>query len=158
YIGTDVGVYYRDDDIGDWVPFMNGLPAVMVFDLEINESAGVITAATYGRGFWRSELYSSCPTSYFLDQANDPGNPNYTGFQHYEASSTVISSRIITGGIGTDVTYQAGTYVLLETGFHARAGNKFQAVLGPCSGTAPPAASPDRVLKVTGTYSGQKID
>jgi photosystem II stability/assembly factor-like uncharacterized protein len=145
YIGTDVGVYYRDNTIGDWVPFMNGLPATMVFDLEINLSNNVITAATYGRGYWRSELYSSCPIYNYLVQSNDPSNPNYTGFQHYEANDSLFSSRIITGGIGTDVLYQAGTLIRLGTGFHAKAGNKFNAVIAPCAGTAPPStpASPD---------------
>jgi hypothetical protein len=156
YIGTDVGVYYRDDDIGDWIPFMNGLPATMVFDLEVNETSSVITAGTYGRGFWRSALYSDCPTTYSLTQANDPSNPNYTGFQHYEASNTVYSSRIITGGIGTDVTYQAGVQVVLQTGFHAKAGNKFKAQLGPCSGTAP-SPPPAEVTAVTGTFAGMMI-
>lgn len=150
YIGTDVGVYYRDDDIGDWVPFMNGLPNTMVFDLEINETSSVITAATYGRGFWRSDLYSSCPSWYTLTQGNDPGNPNYTGFQHYEASDSVHSNRIITGGIGTNVTYQAGTLIRLQNGFHAKANNKFKAVLGPCNGTSPPPAQPHRVEGGTG--------
>ena len=157
YVGTDVGVYYRDDDIGDWIPFMNGLPAVMVFDLEINETSGVITAATYGRGFWRSALYSDCVAGLGLTVANDPSNPNYTGFQHYEASSTVFSSRIITGGIGTDVTYQAGTSVTLQQGFNARAGNKFKAILGPCSGTAPEQEE-NQAIRLIGTYTGMKID
>jgi len=142
YIGTDVGIFYRDNDIGDWIPFMNGMPNVIVTDLEINEASNVITAATYGRSFWRSELYSVCPVWYTLYQVNDPGNPNYTGFQHYEASDSLHSNRIITGGIGTDVTYKAGTLIRLQTGFHARAGNKFKAHLGPCAGTAPPSAPP----------------
>jgi hypothetical protein len=137
YIGTDVGVYYRDDDIGDFIPFMNGLPATMVFDLEINEASAVITAGTYGRGLWRSALYTDCPTGYVLTVLNDPSNPLYTGFQHYEASSTVTSSRIITGGVGTDVTYKGGTSVTLLQGFHAKANNRFNAILGPCDGTAP---------------------
>lgn len=139
YIGTDVGVYYRDNDIGDWIPFMNGMPNVIVFDLEVNETAGVITAGTYGRGFWRSALYSDCPESYYNTPANDPSNPYYTGFQHYEASDSIYSSRIITGGIGTDVTYKAGNHVRLVQGFNAREGNKFTAIIGPCSGTAPAA-------------------
>jgi photosystem II stability/assembly factor-like uncharacterized protein len=147
YIGTDVGIYYRDNDIADWIPFMNGLPATMVFDLEINEASNVITAGTYGRGFWRSELYSDCPVAYFNYQYNDPSNPNYTGFQHYEASDSIRADRIITGGLGTDVTYQAGTKVRLITGFHARAGNKFHAVLGPCSGTAPPTPPPSELTR-----------
>lgn len=151
YIGTDVGVYYRDDDIGDWIPFMNGLPATMVFDLEINETSGYIMAATYGRGFWRSQTYGDC-VNLSLTQANDPSSPNYTGFQHYEALSYLTSSRIITGGVGTDVSYQAADYVKLTTGFHAQAGNKFVAKLGPCDGTGP--EPPPEREPLSGIYVG----
>ena len=135
YIGTDVGVFYRDDDLGDWIPFMNGLPSVPVFDLEIN-LAGLIRAGTYGRGIWTSVLYSVCPTNNTLTQVNDPSNPNYTGFQFYEASDYITSSRIITGGEGTDVTYRGGSYVLLTPGFHVRENNKFFADIGACTGGA----------------------
>jgi hypothetical protein len=132
YVGTDIGVFYRNNDIGDWIPFMTGLPTVPVMDLEINHSSNLIRAGTYGRGLWSSELYTVCPAYYYLTAANDPGNPNYTGFQLYEASVFITSSRIITGGPGTDVTYKAGFSITLEPGFHVRAGNKFKAHLGPC--------------------------
>jgi len=155
YIGTDVGIYYRDDDIGDWIPFMNGLPATLVFDLEI--AGGYITAGTYGRGFWRSNLYSDCPYGYYLTQGNDPSNPIYTGFQHYEAGNEIESTRIITGGVGTDVTYKAGSIVTLFPGFHVRPGNAFNAKNGACSGTAqsPP---PSGYKEVTGTFVGDRSD
>lgn len=152
YVGTDVGVYYRNNNIGDWIPFMNGLPAVIVMDLEINYTSGVITAGTYGRGLWRSELYSACPRGLDLTQANDPGNPNYTGFQHYEVTSVLTSTRIITGGVGTDVSYQAGSYIILYPGFHAREGNKFNATLGPCNGTA----STQPIISLKGIYKVTK--
>jgi hypothetical protein len=155
YIGTDVGVYYRDDDLGDWVPFMNGMPAVIVLDLEINETYGYITAATFGRGYWRSLLYSACPYGWNLTPANDPGNPNYTGFQHWEASNFITSTRIITGGIGTDVTYQAAGSITLLQGFHARAGNKFKAVLGPCTSGVPLDQGLGEFRPVTGIYMGK---
>ncbi|MFU8844628.1 MAG: WD40/YVTN/BNR-like repeat-containing protein [Bacteroidales bacterium] len=132
YIGTDIGVFYRNSDLGKWVPFMNGLPTVPVFDLYIYPNNNLIRAGTYGRGLWSSDLWSACPFSYNLTQGNDPSNPSYTGYQLYEATNSVTSSRIITGGIGTDVTYRSGGSVTLTTGFHAKAGNKFQAVLGPC--------------------------
>jgi len=138
YIGTDLGVYYRNNTIGDWVLFQNGLPNVPVMDLEINETAGLIRAATYGRGLWSSDLYSACPPDYLLNAGNDPSNANYTGVQFYEASNTITSSRVITGGIGTDVTYKAGNSIVLTTGFNARAGNLFKAVLGPCQAIVPP--------------------
>jgi photosystem II stability/assembly factor-like uncharacterized protein len=154
YVGTDIGVFYRDNNLNQWIPFRNGIPCVPVFDLEINYTAGVITAGTFGRGLWRSTLYSACATSYNLTGANDPSNPNYTGFQYYEASNYITSSRDISGGIGTDVTYKAGSYVKLTTGFHGEEGNLFKGILGPCM------ASKSTVVKktVTGTYAGKLME
>ncbi len=56
YIGTDIGVYYKDNTMSDWVPFNQGLPNVIVTELEIHYSEGTISAATYGRGVWESPL------------------------------------------------------------------------------------------------------
>jgi PKD repeat protein len=59
YVGTDVGVYYYDNDLLTWMPFMNNLPNVIVNDLEIHENTNVIRAGTYGRGVWESPNYTS---------------------------------------------------------------------------------------------------
>jgi len=56
YIGTDVGVYYKDNSMTEWIPFNNGLPNVIVRELEIHYEKGTISAATYGRGVWESPL------------------------------------------------------------------------------------------------------
>lgn len=56
YIGTDVGVYYRDGSMTSWTPFMTGLPNVVVNDFEIFYPTKKIRAATYGRGIWQSDL------------------------------------------------------------------------------------------------------
>lgn len=61
YAGTDVGVYMKSGD-EDWVPFFNGLPNVVVTELEIyydeeDEENSRIRAATYGRGVWESDLF-----------------------------------------------------------------------------------------------------
>jgi PKD repeat protein len=61
YIGTDVGVYYMDD-ITPWISFNIGLPNVAIRDLEIFYPTGRLRAATYGRGTWDSDLYSSVPS------------------------------------------------------------------------------------------------
>lgn len=58
YIGTDIGVYYRDTLVGAWVPFNLNLPNVIVNDLEIHHGTGMIRAGTYGRGVWESGTYS----------------------------------------------------------------------------------------------------
>lgn len=57
YLGTDVGVYYKDNNLTDWVPFMNGLPNVVVNDLEIISQINEIRAGTYGRGLWKCPTY-----------------------------------------------------------------------------------------------------
>ena len=56
YIGTDAGVYYRNDGLVDWVPYKWGLPNVIVDRLEILYGSNVIRAATYGRGCWEAPL------------------------------------------------------------------------------------------------------
>lgn len=61
YVGTDIGVYYRDDNTTDWVFFNDGLPNVMIHELEINYTSGKLVAATYGRGIWESDLASNEP-------------------------------------------------------------------------------------------------
>ncbi len=152
YIGNDIGVFYRDDNHTDWIPFRNGLPTVPVFDIELNETSNVLTVGTYGRGLWRSNLYSTCASGWSLTVGNDPSNPNYTGYQFYEASNYVLSSRVITGGLGTDVEYKADNYVKLTTGFHAKANNLFKATLGPCNLGAP-ITNP--INMVRGTYAGK---
>jgi hypothetical protein len=56
FLGTSLGVYRYDDDTAAWELFNIGLPNVTVTDLEINVIDSKITAATYGRGIWQSEI------------------------------------------------------------------------------------------------------
>ena len=59
YLGTSLGVYRYNDNVNNWVEFDNNLPNSSVRDLSINIPDNNITAATYGRGAFRSELPSS---------------------------------------------------------------------------------------------------
>jgi hypothetical protein len=58
YIGMDVGVFYINNTISDWIDFSDGLPNVVVTELEIQENALKLRAGTYGRGLWESDLYN----------------------------------------------------------------------------------------------------
>lgn len=58
YIGTDVGVYYKDNTTA-WIAFNTGLPNVSVRDLEIYYPTSRLRCATFGRGTWDSDLYSA---------------------------------------------------------------------------------------------------
>lgn len=56
YVGTDVGVYYRDNTAGSWTAYNTGLPNVIIQELEIQYSSSKLRAATFGRGLWQSDL------------------------------------------------------------------------------------------------------
>ncbi len=62
YIGTQTGVLYRNSGLPDWVNFSSGLPVADVRELEIyydaNPANSRLMAATFGRGLWKSKLYS----------------------------------------------------------------------------------------------------
>lgn len=53
---TDNGVYYRDANLAQWVPFGEGLPLTIVADLAISYSRKKIIAGTFGRGLWETDL------------------------------------------------------------------------------------------------------
>lgn len=58
YVGTDVGVFYTDGSMNDWITYQTGLPNVVVTELEISYNNNKLWAATFGRGLWNSDLYS----------------------------------------------------------------------------------------------------
>jgi PKD repeat protein/photosystem II stability/assembly factor-like uncharacterized protein len=72
YVGTDAGVYYKDQSLSDWIPFSQGLPVNgRITELEIyynpdTVSHEVIRASTYGRGLWSSDMYHSAPHADFI--------------------------------------------------------------------------------------------
>ncbi len=65
YVGMDVGVYYVDNTLSEYSSFMENLPNVIVNELEINHGAGLIRAATYGRGLWEANVIIYAPTAEF---------------------------------------------------------------------------------------------
>jgi hypothetical protein len=65
YVGTNLGVYYKDDTTATWTAFDTNLPNVKVTDLEINYIDNNITASTFGRGVWQSPLATTLGTNDF---------------------------------------------------------------------------------------------
>ncbi len=71
YVGTDLGVYYRNREMDTWVDFSKDLPNVIVNELEIYYPDNKIRAATYGRGLWESNLYSEETSPLFAEFSTD---------------------------------------------------------------------------------------
>jgi PKD repeat protein len=71
YVSSDAGVYYRDQSMIDWIPYNTGLPAaVKASELEIYYDPSTpandrIKVGTFGRGMWKSEMYTSLPAANF---------------------------------------------------------------------------------------------
>lgn len=121
YVGMDAGVFYRDATMTDWVQFNQGLPNVQVMELEIQYSTSKLRAATYGRGVWQSDVYSSgippalptitsfSPTSGAVGTAVTITGTNFTGattvrFNGTNATFTVVSATSITTTVPTGAT------------------------------------------------------
>ncbi|MCB2219049.1 MAG: hypothetical protein KQI35_01550 [Bacteroidetes bacterium] len=131
YIGTDVGVFYRNNSLGDWMPFSNWLPVTQIRDLEINEANNIITAATHGRGLWRSQTFTSCETGWTFSGTAPQG------YSYYQASDWINTSRVFDQGIGQEGYNKAGNSINLLPGFKVANGSKFKAFLGPCTAGVP---------------------
>ena len=92
YVGTDLGVYYLDNDLTSWMPYSNGLPNVVIDELEIHYGTSKLRAATYGRGLWETAIYNPTSTLPFANFAADSlsGCPGIT----VQFSDSTINSPI----------------------------------------------------------------
>ncbi len=150
YIGTDIGVFYRDNTLGDWIPFSNGLPVVEVTDLEISKSSGLLRAGTYGRGIWQTSLYTSncLVNENFTTNSHPPSEPAFVS-----VTNTITSTAIIKG-VGANIQYKAGNGVILNPGFRidGSIGAKFIAYTGPCPGGGVPPGYTTATMNGTSGY------
>ena len=58
FIGTDIGVYYRDASMMQWERYDTNLPNTKVTWLELNYTNHKLRAGTFGRGLWEREIQS----------------------------------------------------------------------------------------------------
>lgn len=56
YIGTDIGIFYKDTAMAEWELLNSNMPNVVVTDLKINYKNRLLYAATFGRGIWKSNI------------------------------------------------------------------------------------------------------
>ena len=84
YVGTDIGVFYRDTTMSAWVPYTNGMPSLRVNDLQINYATSEIWAATFGRSLWKSGKHLSTSSvsivPFLPDAISINPNPNHGSF------------------------------------------------------------------------------
>ncbi len=108
YVGTDIGVYFRDTSTNQWSAYKNGLPNIEVTDLGINYATNELWASTYGRGLWKSPRHRDTTqvivgiasfAPFALDVIKVSPNPNNGSFQITTANEALkyeaVSIRIV---------------------------------------------------------------
>ncbi|MES2776099.1 MAG: 3-coathanger stack domain-containing protein [Bacteroidota bacterium] len=130
YVGMDIGVFVLKNGAELWTPFFNYLPKSPINDFIINQAAGKIRAATYGRGVWETDLFTTCVSS--LSLSGTVYNSRY-----WQSSNTLGSTQVITANPGMEVSYSAGGDVTLSPGFEAQNGSLFKAYIAPCDNGVP---------------------
>ncbi|MDQ1267197.1 MAG: hypothetical protein QG635_2351 [Bacteroidota bacterium] len=56
YIGTDIGVFMTDYNSGVWDIYGEGMPNVIITELNINYTNKKLYVSTYGRGIWKIDI------------------------------------------------------------------------------------------------------
>jgi PKD repeat protein/photosystem II stability/assembly factor-like uncharacterized protein len=96
FVSSDIGVFYRDQFMTDWIMFSNGLPPdASVTEIEIyydavDPSGDILRAGTYGRGLWESDVYHATPVAAFT--ASETTLPTGCAIDFTDLSSGVPTS------------------------------------------------------------------
>jgi hypothetical protein len=158
YLGMDVGVYYRDAEMSDWILFSNGLPNAIISELDINYTSGKLFAGTYGRGVWYTDLFDDCG-EICLDC------PSYDGIHSlpstYKALDCIYSTAVVYDN--TVITYQVDDTddigeILLTDGFTVQGskGAVFNAIFEECTFPSQSRIIPQaNYRKLSGYYVGR---
>jgi hypothetical protein len=118
YAGTDAGVYYWDNLDSNWHCFNNGLPPVIIKQLNFNECNNTLLAATQGRGIWQAPLIES-NKDYVIDSNTTwESYPKRVlrGNLMVENGSTLTVKGSVYFAPGKNLTIQPGAKVVLDGG------------------------------------------
>lgn len=113
YVGTDAGIFYRNDQLGDWIPFDNGLPVTTVEELDYDPIDNRLYAGTYGRGIWRSEEYSGSCVNFYSFSGSQSGTEVYAAYDYIHSTSDIDPM--------SSIRYTARNEVRLKPGFKVKA-------------------------------------
>ena len=108
YVATNIGVFFKDEFMTDWILFSDGMPAaILVTEVEIYYDANQrtddrIRASSYGRGLWGSSTYYYAPTAGF--EASETNIPAGCAIDFFDRSQGYPHSWTWTFEGGTPLT------------------------------------------------------
>ncbi|MFC2111233.1 T9SS type A sorting domain-containing protein, partial [Bacteroidota bacterium] len=108
FLGTELGVYYKDDTTSNWVSFMTNLPMVTIRELEIQKQTKKLFAGSWGRGVWSiqlpnptgigNELVNEHSINVYPNPSKGTFNIKTSGLGHYDYTVREMSGRLILQG------------------------------------------------------------
>ncbi len=118
YVGGFGFVSYTNDDLaGQWTGFLDGLPNVRVYELELNYLSNTIFAGTYGRGVWESQLYEPlAPVAAFTADKHEGCGELTVTFTDKSAYSPTAWAWTFEGGTPATSTLQHPTVTFNGSG------------------------------------------
>lgn len=134
YVGTDLGVFYTDNTLTQWMGYNNGLPNVIIDELEIHYGSNKLRAATYGRGLWETAIYNPSSLVPFANFKGDTlaGCPGFAvTYTDMSTNSPTAWSWTFPGGTPATSTLQNPTIVYNTPGTY----NDVKLVVSNVNGT-----------------------
>lgn len=116
FLATDIGIYYKNANMNEWMPFNQGLPNVIVRELEIQYSSNTLYAATYGRGVWKSSLEVFAPSASFSTTGNTICQENCVEFSNTSSNYATEWQWSFQGGNPESSSIQNPTVCYSDTG------------------------------------------
>lgn len=109
YIGTDAGVFYKDNSMNCWDRY-GDIPNVRVTELKINPCSNKLVASTYGRGIFETDML---PNNEIVEGfININSNVIWTNDKVIEVNVKVKSGNTLT--INSNVYMAANTMIVVE--------------------------------------------
>lgn len=121
YVGTDIGVFYRDDQTGGWQTYQQDLPNVQVSDMEIVEGTNILRISTFGRGIWENDVVrpiAFTPQAGFIADQLEACPDVPIKFTDVSINSTAVVEWQFPGGSPATSTATSPTVTYPATGFY----------------------------------------
>ena len=118
FAATDIGVYYRDATMTSWECMRNGMPPVIVTDLEINYCNQKLYASTYGRGVWESDIPNFNSFEEIIVEANELWDSDLYLYSDIviQAPAELTISSVIEMGANKRITVEPGARLIVDNG------------------------------------------
>ncbi len=93
YLGTDAGVFYKDNTMDEWLLFADGFPvSANVTEIEfyydsLSPADDAVRVSTYGRGLWTSPTFYSTPIADF--ESNESNIPSGCAIDFIDKSTGI---------------------------------------------------------------------